>query len=54
MAVFVYEGLDAARQVVTGKVDAASREEAIEQIRKLGHFPTKLTEQGGRDDDRTA
>ncbi|MBA2742829.1 MAG: type II secretion system F family protein, partial [Chthoniobacterales bacterium] len=49
---FTYTALDARGQESTGRVDAASSNEAIGQLRQAGYFPTNVAEEGkggGRD-----
>lgn len=45
MAIFEYEGLNRARERQQGVVEAATQEEAVEIIKRLGVFPTRLREQ---------
>jgi general secretion pathway protein F len=48
MASFRYRAVTAAGTVTTGLVDAASRADAVAQIRGLGHLPLTTSEAGGR------
>ena len=48
MAMFQYEAMNSAGQVVKDELEAPSSEEAITKIRNLGYFPTKVREKGGR------
>jgi general secretion pathway protein F len=48
MASFRYRAVTAAGTVTTGLVDAASRADAVAQIRGLGHLPLTTAEAGGR------
>jgi len=43
--IFEYEGLNRARERHQGVVEAATQEEAVEIIKGLGLFPTRLREQ---------
>lgn len=43
---FDYEALDAQGQTVKDKIEAISPNEAIDKIRSLGMFPTKIRERG--------
>ena len=45
MATFTYEALNSAGKPVKGTVDATSSEEAIQQIKGQGYFPTSVREQ---------
>lgn len=47
MANWQYEALDAGGKNVTGTVEAASSDEAIQQLRGQGLFPTNVNEEGG-------
>ncbi|NBB95095.1 MAG: type II secretion system F family protein [Planctomycetes bacterium] len=47
MATFQYEAMNSAGQVVKDAVDATSSEEAIQKIRTMGRFPTKIKERAG-------
>jgi type IV pilus assembly protein PilC len=47
MATFQYEAMNSAGQVVKDSVDAGSSEEAIQKIRAMGRFPTKIKERSG-------
>ncbi len=48
MAVFQYEAMNQAGQEVKDNIDASSAEDALEKIRNLGLFPTRIREKGGR------
>ncbi len=48
MPTFIYEAMNSVGQRVKGEVDASSSEDAITQVRSLGHFPTKIKEKAGR------
>ncbi len=47
MPTFQYEAMNSGGQVVKDTVDAGSSEEAIQKIRSMGRFPTKIKEQAG-------
>ena len=49
MPTYQYEALDATGKPQRGAIDAGSSEEAIQQIRGLGHFPTSVREQKGKE-----
>ena len=49
MPTYQYEALDTAGKPQRGAVDANSSEEAIQQIRGQGYFPTSVREQKGKD-----
>ena len=42
MAVFQYEAMNQAGQEVKDNIDASSAEDALEKIRNLGLFPTRI------------
>lgn len=44
MPLFVYEGVDRMGKKVKGDVDAGSVQEATNKVRKLGYFPTSVTD----------
>ena len=48
MATFQYEAMNNVGQAVKGSVDATSSEEAIQKIRAMGNFPTKIKERAGK------
>ncbi|NOX57630.1 MAG: type II secretion system F family protein [Planctomycetes bacterium] len=48
MSVFQYEAMNQAGQEVKDNIDASSAEDALEKIRNLGLFPTRIREKGGR------
>ncbi len=48
MAVFQYEAMNQAGQEVKDNIDASSAEDALEKIRNLGLFPTRIREKGGK------
>ncbi|GJM23884.1 MAG: type II secretion system protein F [Phycisphaerae bacterium] len=48
MGVFQYEAMNQAGQEVKDNIDASSAEDALEKIRNLGLFPTRIREKGGR------
>jgi len=48
MAVFTYEALDAAGKPTKGNVEAASNQEAIQQLKLQGFYPTSVKEQRGK------
>ena len=49
MPTYQYEALDATGKPQRGSIEAGSSEEAIQQIRGQGHFPTSVREQKGKD-----
>jgi type IV pilus assembly protein PilC len=49
MPTYQYEALDATGKPQRGAIDAGSSEEAIQQIRGQGHFPTSVREQKGKE-----
>lgn len=48
MSIFSYQATDKKGQEVTGMVDADSLALAINQVRSLGYFPTKVKEDAGK------
>jgi len=44
--IFEYEGTDQHGAVVQGTIDASCPEDALVEIRKLGHFPLRIREIG--------
>ncbi len=46
MPTFMYEAMNSVGQAVKGTIEAATNEEAIDKIRHMGNFPTKIKEQG--------
>ena len=48
MAIFSYQATDKKGQEVTGMVEADSLALAINQVRSLGYFPTKVKEDAGK------
>lgn len=48
MATFTYEAMNSVGQPVKGEVDATSSEEAIQKVRAMGNFPTKIKEKAGK------
>ncbi|MAT81974.1 MAG: pilus assembly protein PilC [Phycisphaerae bacterium] len=49
MPIYQYEALDTAGKPQRGAIDASSSEEAIQQIRGQGYFPTSVREQKGKE-----
>ena len=49
MPIYQYEALETAGKPQRGAIDANSSEEAIQQIRGQGYFPTSVREQKGKD-----
>ena len=47
MANFQYEALDASGKPTAGSIEAATSEEAIQEIRGQGLFPTSVTQDDG-------
>ncbi len=47
MPVFAFEAMDAKGQKVKKEIEADSRDEALNKIRGLGYFPTKVKEKAG-------
>lgn len=47
MPVFAFEAMDAKGQKVKKEIEAGSRDEALNKIRGLGYFPTKVKEKSG-------
>lgn len=47
MPTFAFEGVDSKGQKVKKEIDAGDREEAMNKIRGLGYFPTKVKEKAG-------
>jgi type II secretory pathway component PulF len=45
MRKFTFEGIDRFHEKTQGEVEAKTREAAIEKVRTMGYFPTKLVEQ---------
>ena len=45
MGIYNYVALKNNKDIVTGKVEAASLREARDNVRKLGFLPTKVTEE---------
>ncbi len=52
MPTFSYLGIDAAGQEVTGTVRADTLSFAVNQVRRLGYFPTNVSEEGERATDQ--
>jgi type IV pilus assembly protein PilC len=48
MATFLYEAMNQTGQEVKDQIDASSAEDALEKIRNLGLFPTRIREKGGK------
>ncbi|MDB5297336.1 MAG: type secretion system protein [Phycisphaerales bacterium] len=48
MALFAYEAMNASGQEVKAEVEAGTSEEAIQKIRALGQYPTKVRERAGK------
>jgi type IV pilus assembly protein PilC len=48
MAVFAYEALDSTGKPTKGSVEAASNQEAIQQLKLQGFYPTNVKEQKGK------
>lgn len=48
MATFLYEAMNQTGQEEKGQIDASSAEDALEQIRGRGLFPTRIREKGGK------
>ncbi len=48
MAVFTYEALDATGKPTKGNVEAASNQEAIQQLKLQGYYPTAVKETKGK------
>jgi len=48
MATFLYEAMSQSGQEVKDQIDASSAEDALEKIRNLGLFPTRIREKGGK------
>jgi type IV pilus assembly protein PilC len=48
MATFQYEAMNSVGQPVKGEVDAITSEEAINKVRAMGNFPTKIRERTGK------
>jgi len=48
MATFLYEAMNQAGQEVKDQIEAISSEDALAKIRKLGYFPTRIREKGGK------
>jgi type IV pilus assembly protein PilC len=46
MPIFRFEAMDAGGKAVKNEVEASSGEEAIQKIRQMGYYPTKVTEKG--------
>jgi type II secretory pathway component PulF len=46
MRKFTFEGINRFHEKTHGEVDADTREAAIEKVRSMGYFPTKLVEKG--------
>ncbi len=51
MGIYNYVALKNNKDIVTGKVEAASLREARDNVRKLGFLPTKVTEEALKKDD---
>lgn len=45
---FEYEALNSSGQEVRGTLSADTKEEAVAQVRSMGHFPTRVRENGER------
>ncbi len=54
MPVFKFEAMDAGGKAVKSEVEAATGDEAIQKIRGMGYYPTKVTEKGGRKSPKAA
>lgn len=52
MAIYNYVALKNNKDIVTGKVEAASLRDARDSVRKLGFLPTKVTEENLKKDDQ--
>ena len=48
MATYLYEAMNQTGQEVKDQVEASSAEDALEKIRNLGLFPTRIREKGGK------
>lgn len=48
MPTYQYEAMNSVGQAVSGRLEAASSEEAISKIRSMGNFPTKIKERSDR------
>jgi type IV pilus assembly protein PilC len=48
MATFIYEAMNQTGQEVKDQIEASSAEDALEKIRGLGLFPTRIREKGGK------
>ncbi len=48
MPVFRFEAMDSGGKAVKSEIEAASSEEAINKVRAMGYYPTKVAEKGGR------
>ncbi len=48
MATFLYEAMNQTGQEVKDQIEASSAEDALEKIRNLGLFPTRIREKGGK------
>ncbi len=54
MATFQYEAMNSVGQPVKGEIEAPSSEDAINKVRAMGHFPTKIKERAGKKGAKTA
>ncbi|MCH2149132.1 MAG: type II secretion system F family protein [Phycisphaerales bacterium] len=50
MPTYQYEALDASGKPQTGSIDASTSDDAVQQIRSQGYFPTSVREQKVKDD----
>ncbi len=48
MATYQYEAMNQTGQEVKDQIEASSAEDALEKIRNLGYFPTRIREKGGK------
>ncbi len=48
MATFLYEAMNQTGQEIKDQIEASSAEDALEQIRNRGLFPTRIKEKGGK------
>ena len=47
MATYMFEALNNAGEEVKDEIEAQSSEDAINKIREMGYYPTRVKEKGG-------